>query len=161
MNGAKESTASHCSRPADARCHLLSFPHMRPLAFFALSLILLLPGFSQTASNAVPPLPKDPHELLAAAAPLYDFSSPELKPWHLTATYQFYDLKGKPAEQGTWEYWWACQRCTVASHPPRGHRVVVTLPRSGKAGSKITIFILQQHADDGVRFALNSIIDRG
>ena len=51
-------------------------------------------------------MPTDPREILAAAAPFYDFTSPELKPWHLKATYQLYDLKGNPAEQGTWEYWW-------------------------------------------------------
>lgn len=30
-----------------------------------------------------------------------------MKPWHLKATYQLYDEKGKPTEQGTYEYWWA------------------------------------------------------
>ena len=45
--------------------------------------------------------------LLEAAAPHYDFSSPEMKPWHLKATYQLYDDAGKPTEQGTYEYWWA------------------------------------------------------
>ena len=52
-------------------------------------------------------MPQDPRELFAAAAPLYDFASPDLKPWHLKATYQLYDEKGKPSEQGTYEYWWA------------------------------------------------------
>jgi TonB family protein len=80
---------------------------MRLLIFSALSLTVLLPAFGQNAVNTGPSLPKEPHELLATAAPFYDFSSPELKPWHLKATYQLYDLKGKPAEQGTWEYWWA------------------------------------------------------
>ena len=50
-------------------------------------------------------LPNGPHEILAAAAPLYDFSSPELKPWHLKATYQIFDWNGGPEEQGTWDYW--------------------------------------------------------
>lgn len=79
---------------------------MRTLAFFVLSLTVLLPGFSQTPANAGTGLPKDPSAILAAAAPLYDFSSPGLKPWHLRASYQLYDLKGQPAERGTWEYWW-------------------------------------------------------
>jgi TonB family protein len=80
---------------------------MRLLYFCALYLAVLLPGFAQTADNAGPSLPKDPREILAAAAPFYDFTSPELKPWHLKATYQLYDEKGKPGEQGTYEYWWA------------------------------------------------------
>jgi TonB family protein len=51
-------------------------------------------------------LPQDPREFLAAAAPYYDFASPEMKPWHLKATYQLYDEKGKPRDLGTYEYWW-------------------------------------------------------
>ncbi len=63
-------------------------------------------AFSQTAAPAQPDLPKDPRELLAMAAPFYDFNDPALKPWHLKATYQFYDEKSKPTEQGIYEYWW-------------------------------------------------------
>jgi TonB family protein len=83
---------------------------MRALIVSALSLAVLLPSFGQTAVNAGTGLPTDPHELLAAAAPFYDFSSPEMKPWYLKAIYQFYDLKGNPTEQGTWEYWWASSK---------------------------------------------------
>ncbi len=88
---------------------------MRTLIVFALSLTVLLPGFSQTAVSTGAGLPKDPHEILAAAAPYYDFSSPELKPWHLKVSYQFFDQKGKPAEQGTWEYWWASPKVSRSS----------------------------------------------
>lgn len=80
---------------------------MRLLSFCALYLAVVLPAFGQTPANAGPGLPQDPHEVFAAAAPFYDFTSPELKPWHLKATYQLYDEKGKPSEQGTYEYWWA------------------------------------------------------
>ena len=80
---------------------------MRVFYFCVLYLAVVLPGFAQTATNAGPPMPTDPHEIFAAAAPFYDFTSPELKPWHLKATYQLYDEKGKPGEQGTYEYWWA------------------------------------------------------
>ncbi len=44
--------------------------------------------------------------MLETAAPLYDFDTPDLKPWHLKGTYQLYDPKGMPGEQGTYEYWW-------------------------------------------------------
>jgi TonB family protein len=77
------------------------------LAVSVLFLAALLPGFSQNAVSAGPSFPKEPREILSAAAPFYDFSSPELKPWHLKVRYQLYDLKGKPTEQGTWDYWWA------------------------------------------------------
>ncbi len=50
---------------------------------------------------------EDPNALLAKASPFYDFSSPELKPWHLKISYELYDEEGKPSEQGTFEYWWA------------------------------------------------------
>jgi hypothetical protein len=52
-------------------------------------------------------MPTDPKAMLAAAAPLYDFSAATLKPWHLKASYQVYDEKGEPAGTGTYEYWWA------------------------------------------------------
>jgi TonB family protein len=80
---------------------------MRVLCFLALIFAAGLPGFSQTAVSAAPGLPKDPREIFAMAAPFYDFTSPDLKPWHLKATYQLYDQNGKPTEQGTYEYWWA------------------------------------------------------
>jgi len=80
---------------------------MRMLSFCALYLAVALPGFAQTAANAGPPMPTDAREIFAAAAPFYDFNSPELKPWHLKASYQLYDDEGKPGEKGTYEYWWA------------------------------------------------------
>ncbi len=79
---------------------------MRLLYFLALSITAALPLFGQTDGSAAPGLPKDPRAIFAAAAPFYDFTSPELKPWHLKATYQLYDEKGKPTVQGTYEYWW-------------------------------------------------------
>ena len=72
--------------------------------------LLLAAGTAAAAQAPVatqPETPKDPRALLDAAAKHYDFDSPEMKPWHLKATYQLYDLKGDPAERGTWEYWWA------------------------------------------------------
>lgn len=59
------------------------------------------------AASAPAGLPKDSRAVFTAAAPLYDFSDPSLRPWHLKATYQLYDDKGNPSEQGTYEYWWA------------------------------------------------------
>ncbi|MGP8174447.1 MAG: energy transducer TonB [Terracidiphilus sp.] len=80
---------------------------MRLFVFLSVLLTVLLPGFGQTTASAGPGLPKDPREVFAAAAPFYDFTAATLKPWHLKATYQLYDDKGKPTEQGTYEYWWA------------------------------------------------------
>jgi TonB family protein len=88
---------------------------MRTLLLSSLFLAVIAPGFSQTAADPWPSLPKDPRAVLSAAVPLYDLSSAELKPWHLKATYKFYDANGKPAEQGTWEYWWASPKVRRSS----------------------------------------------
>jgi TonB family protein len=61
----------------------------------------------QSTMAPAPPLPKEPAEIFAAAAPLYDFVSPALKPWHMKVSYQLYDDQGKPGAQGSYEYWWA------------------------------------------------------
>lgn len=77
---------------------------------------LLLPLLAATATaacaakaNKAAPtssLPKDPAALLALAAQRNGLSGPNLKPWHIKATYQLYDAKGKPTETGTFEEWW-------------------------------------------------------
>jgi TonB family protein len=88
---------------------------MRTLIAIFFLLAAALPGLGQTSASAGPVLPKEPAEILAAAAPFYDFTSANLKPWHLKATYQLYDEKGKPAEQGTYEYWWASPKVRRSS----------------------------------------------
>jgi TonB family protein len=72
---------------------------------------LILLGTSATTGAAQNPVVrpdsiKDPRALLFAVGPFYDFADPALKPWHLTASYQIYDPTGKPASEGTYEYWW-------------------------------------------------------
>jgi TonB family protein len=62
-------------------------------------------GLAQTADNSVPGLPQDPGGVFAVVSFRQDYSA--LKPGHLKATYQLYDDSGNPAEQGTYEYWWA------------------------------------------------------
>ena len=63
---------------------------------------------SQGVGNALEaPLPGQPEKVFEVAAPLYDYSSPDLKPWHLKLSYQVYNEKGEPREPGTYEYWWA------------------------------------------------------
>jgi TonB family protein len=103
---------------------------MQPHHFLALLLIAPLHAASQqpTATPPAPTPPSDPRAFFKAALPHYEFSDPSLKPWHLKATYQLYDLKGKPAEQGTWEYWWAS---------PKVHRS--SWERAGVARTEWTI----------------------
>ena len=92
---------------------------MRSQLLFALCLLAGVSALAQASAKSSPPLPKDPRALFAAAAPFYDFSDPALKPWHLKVSYQLYDDKGKPTEQGTFEYWWAS---------PKVYRVTLSRP---------------------------------
>lgn len=82
--------------------------HARLFSVFILA--ATLQGFSQTAATTEPALPKEPRAVFAAAAPFYDFTDAALKPWHLKATYQLYDDKGKHPETGSYEYWWVSPR---------------------------------------------------
>jgi len=70
-------------------------------------LIASAAGQSAPAPAPLPELPKDPQAIFAAARPLYDFSAPTVKPWHMKVSYQLYDESGKPSDPGTYEYWWA------------------------------------------------------
>ena len=58
------------------------------------------------AQSPLPATPKDPNDIFAAAAHLHDLSAPAVRPWHMKVSYQLYGLDSKPAEQGTFEYWW-------------------------------------------------------
>jgi TonB family protein len=78
---------------------------MRSHVLLAFFLVAGFQGLAQVPAAPQQSLPKDPRAILAAAAPFYDFSDPALKPFHLKATYQLYDVNGKPTEQGTFEYW--------------------------------------------------------
>jgi TonB family protein len=75
-----------------------------------IALLLFLPAsliVAQAPASLQPPLPKEPVQIFAAAAPLYNFSSPALKPWHMKVSYQLYDDQGATGAQGSYEYWWA------------------------------------------------------
>lgn len=52
-------------------------------------------------------MPTDPTELMRLAAQLNGLDFPDMKPWHVKATYQTFDEKGEPRDQGTFEEWWA------------------------------------------------------
>jgi TonB family protein len=67
-------------------------------------------AFAAKSNNSASPLPKDPAALLALAAQHNGLASPNLKPWHIKATYQLYDTYGKPAQKGIFQEWWAGPR---------------------------------------------------
>lgn len=98
---------------------------MRKELLLAIYLSAVCSGFAQDGSTPAPGLPQDPHAILDAAKPYYNFDDPALKPWHMKATYQLYNEQGKPYTQGTYEYWWAS---------PKVHRS--TWSRSGAIESE-------------------------
>ena len=79
---------------------------MRKFLVCIVAQIVLLTGIGYGQAGTTVEPPNDPQTLLKAAAQYYDYDSYNMKPWHLKASYQFYDLKGNPAEQGKWEFWW-------------------------------------------------------
>lgn len=121
----------------DGRPPCYSFRAMNRLSLRAVLMMAALAAQGHVFCSWSQTVPEDPDTLLAAAEPLYDFNSPELKPWHLKATYQLYDDRGKPTEQGTYEYWWASpqayrstwtrQGATYSDwHTPDGRHVVLS-----------------------------------
>jgi TonB family protein len=83
---------------------------MRWVLLLSLSLLYAVTAAGQPSSSTAPPLPvlpKEPGEIFAAAAPLYDFASPTLKPWHMKASYQLYNRYSKNPLMGTYDRWWA------------------------------------------------------
>ena len=75
--------------------------------FFVCFLAAVAQGLAQGAKVSAAGFVDDPGEVFKTAGPFYDFNDDALKPWHLTVSYQLYDEAGKPAEQGTFQYWWA------------------------------------------------------
>lgn len=88
----------------------------------AFLLVVAFPLSGQASKKSSTQLPKKPRAILAAAAPLYNFADPSLKPWHMRVTYQLFDDKGKPTEKGTFEYWWAS---------PKVYRMTWSRPGAG------------------------------
>jgi TonB family protein len=81
--------------------------HQNSLRFLlCLLLMATTAAFAAESHKVASPLPKDPAVLLALAEQHNGLSGPGLKPWHIQATYQLYDAKGKPTEQGAFEEWW-------------------------------------------------------
>jgi TonB family protein len=73
-------------------------------------LLAILLATASTAAFAAKsnqsPLPKKPAALLALAAQHNGLAAPNLKPWHIKATYQTYGPYGHSRQKGTFEEWW-------------------------------------------------------
>lgn len=88
---------------------------MRSYILWAPFLAASLSSVGQSSNPIPQALPKDPHEIFAAAQPFYSFNDGTLKPWHLKASYQLYDEAGNPTERGAYEYWWVSPQVNRSS----------------------------------------------
>ncbi|MFP5238125.1 MAG: energy transducer TonB [Acidobacteriota bacterium] len=81
-------------------------------AFRAISSLVFLPLLvalpcrsQQTASSS--PEPADPKALMMAALKLNNLAAPDVKPWHIKATFQLFDDQGAVTDEGSYEEFWA------------------------------------------------------
>lgn len=82
------------------------------------------------ASNPQQPLPSDPAALMSLAWQQNGLHGKDLKPWHVRASWQIVDNKGKPEKQGTWEEWWAGpQQWKLVVDAPEAHRTTWGTPK--------------------------------
>lgn len=86
-------------------------------------------AFAAQSNTSASPLPNDPAALLALAAKHNGLAGPDLKPWHIKATYQLYDAKGKPTQKGTFEEWWAApNKYKITFDRPNFHLALYATP---------------------------------
>jgi TonB family protein len=52
-------------------------------------------------------MPSDPEKLMQLAAHVNGLTGPDVKPWHLKASYKLFDENGKTIDEGTYEEFWA------------------------------------------------------
>lgn len=64
----------------------------------------------QSVAPSNPPMPTDPAAILAAGSRLNGLNGPGISPWHIKATYQKFDTKGKPSSTGSYEEFWFSDR---------------------------------------------------
>jgi TonB family protein len=82
-------------------------PILRSLRFLAFPLFLACVPWARSQQTSTPAEPKDPKELMLAAARLNSLTAPGMNPWHIRATYQSIDENGSITDEGTFDEWWA------------------------------------------------------
>ena len=75
-----------------------------PLAVALLALISIAPA---TQGQEATIYPSDPKELMLAATRLNNLTTPDMKPWHMKATFQTFDQNGAVTNEGAFDEWWA------------------------------------------------------
>lgn len=113
--------------------------NLRAISFFCLA--LTLPAVGQNGSPNSPTeagLPKNPRALFAAVTPFYDFDDAEMKPWHLKASYQLYDSKSNPTQEGSYEYWWISPKIDLSSWTRPGTSFMIWHTADGNRHYQVT-----------------------
>ena len=82
-------------------------PSRIPLLFFAVFVFLLSRPGLICQQTPTPAEPKDPKELMLAAARMNNLADATGKPWHLKASFQLFDEQGTVTDEGTYEEFWA------------------------------------------------------
>jgi len=82
-------------------------PSRIPLLFFAVFVFLLSGPGLKSQQTPMPAEPKDPKELMLAAARMNNLADAASKPWHLKASFQLLDEQGTVTDEGTYEEFWA------------------------------------------------------
>jgi TonB family protein len=79
----------------------------RSISIFCIIVFAASSLTAQTQAPAALPMPKDPAEILQLALAQNDIDVDDLAPWHLKATFQLFDAKGKPTETVKLDEIWA------------------------------------------------------
>jgi TonB family protein len=129
--------------PAERLCYRFAMRKSRfvrpfyslPSLCFALLIPFSLPALAQDAS---PALPTDPKSLILLAAKLNGLQGPEMKPWHLKASYTAYGKNGN--HHGTYEEFWVS---------PSRFKVVITDSNSSQSefGTEDGVFVAGKLSD--------------
>src|SRR5579884_1978142 len=107
---------------------------MRHVRFFFLLVFfpLFLGVFAgQAVIPMSSPVPKDPAAMLALAAAQNGLEAPDLKPWHLRATYQTFDEAGQTKDSGVFEEWWAGPKKYKRSYSSKNQIKTIYVTESG------------------------------
>ena len=112
-------------------------------------------AFAARSNKPASPLPRNPAALLALAARHNGLTGPHLKPWHIKATYQLYNTKGKPTQKGTFEEWWAApNKYKISFERPSGTLTLYGTPKgsylSGPPEMQTSEFLLDHWLFDPI-----------
>jgi len=78
-----------------------------PIRIFAALVLVVSHAIIHGQSTPTRETPTNPQEQMLAAVRLNNLTGPDVKPWHIKATYRLLDDKGSVADEGVYEELWA------------------------------------------------------